>query len=297
MIVAIPTLEGRVSPLFDVARCGIVVDLDGEREVRRQTLALHSPDLTRRVAALTEQAVDVLICGAVSRPLEALLSAAGVRVISQTCGPVEDVLRGFIAGRLSDGAFLMPVVVAAGGNVAAAGPVCSAAWVVPGAVGRGAEMRMEQDQRRPGHRTRKCKGETNAWWRSHGTARKRSKDGSRRRLLCRFQNAGVHEPPSRPRALGRGSQRTSEWWRPRLAAPLLRYRSDGLAARRGPRLPRSSVLSGRRPAGAAARAADRCPAGRPAMPGEQRRATPAAHRRPGGDTSRYGEHVALLRLG
>lgn len=108
MIVAIPTLEGRVSPVFDVARCVMVVELDGERELRRQTLALHSPDLTRRVAALTEQAVDVLICGAVSRPLEALLSAAGVRVISQTCGPVEDVLRGFIAGRLSDGAFLMP---------------------------------------------------------------------------------------------------------------------------------------------------------------------------------------------
>ena len=46
----------------------------------------------------------MLIC-ARCPPTGALLSAAGVRVISQTCGPVEDVLRGFIAGRLSDGVF------------------------------------------------------------------------------------------------------------------------------------------------------------------------------------------------
>jgi predicted Fe-Mo cluster-binding NifX family protein len=50
----------------------------------------------------------VLICGAISRPLEAMLLSAGVEVIPQTCGPVEEVLKAFMSGKLTEKAFLMP---------------------------------------------------------------------------------------------------------------------------------------------------------------------------------------------
>lgn len=108
MNVAIPALEDRVSPVFDVAQSVVLVDLDGGHERRRQTVALCSQDLLRRVAELRQHGVDVLICGAISRPLEALLRAAAIHVIPQTCGLVEEVLRAFAAGRLDDRAFLMP---------------------------------------------------------------------------------------------------------------------------------------------------------------------------------------------
>lgn len=108
MNVAIPTLEARVSPVFDVAQMVVLVELDGDRELRRQTLPLHSQDVTRRVAELSQLGVQVLICGAISRPLEATLVAAGIRVIPQTCGPVEEVLRAYVAGQLNDRAYLMP---------------------------------------------------------------------------------------------------------------------------------------------------------------------------------------------
>jgi predicted Fe-Mo cluster-binding NifX family protein len=108
MNVAIPTLEDRVSPVFDVARAVVLVELDGDQELRRQTVPLHSQDVARRVAELSQHGVHVLICGAISRPLEATLGAAGIRVIPQTCGPVEDVLRAFVAGQLNDRAFVMP---------------------------------------------------------------------------------------------------------------------------------------------------------------------------------------------
>ncbi len=108
MNVAIPTLEDRVSPVFDVAQAVVLVELDGDQELGRQTVPLHSQDVARRVAELSQHGVHVLICGAISRPLEATLGAAGIRVIPQTCGPVEEVLRAFVAGQLNDQAFLMP---------------------------------------------------------------------------------------------------------------------------------------------------------------------------------------------
>ncbi len=108
MNVAIPTLEDRVSPVFDVAQAVVLVELDGDQELRRQTVPLHSQDVARRVAELSQHGVHVLICGAISRPLEAMLGTAGIRVIPQTCGPVEEVVRAFVAGRLNDRAFLMP---------------------------------------------------------------------------------------------------------------------------------------------------------------------------------------------
>jgi predicted Fe-Mo cluster-binding NifX family protein len=108
MNVAVPTLDDRVSPVFDVAQCVRLVELDGVLELRRQTIPLHARDITRRVGELSQHEVNVLICGAISRPLEGALCGAGIHVISQTCGAVDEVLRAFAEGRLNEGAFLMP---------------------------------------------------------------------------------------------------------------------------------------------------------------------------------------------
>lgn len=108
MKLAVPTLDGRVSPVFDVAQAMVLVDLDGDHERNRQTVPLRSQDLSRRVTELTQHGVDVLICGAISRPLEALLHAAAIHVIPQTCGAVDEVLRAFVAGRMDESQFLMP---------------------------------------------------------------------------------------------------------------------------------------------------------------------------------------------
>lgn len=101
-------LENRVSPVFDVAQSVLLVEFDAGKELRRRTFELQSQDLARRVAEVSGHGVKVLICGAISRPLEAMLVAAGIRVIPQTCGFVEEVVQAFIAGRLNDRAFLMP---------------------------------------------------------------------------------------------------------------------------------------------------------------------------------------------
>jgi predicted Fe-Mo cluster-binding NifX family protein len=108
MKVGIPTWDGRVSPVLDVARRLLLVEIAGGAEVARREVDLEEVPLASRVKRIRELGVGVLICGAVSWPLEAMLTSAGMRVIPHTCGPVENVLRAFLAGQLASEAFLMP---------------------------------------------------------------------------------------------------------------------------------------------------------------------------------------------
>ena len=94
--------------MFDAARRLLVVGVEGGAEVSRLEEHIEETELARRARRVAAWGIDVLICGAISWPLEASLASAGVRVISQTCGPVEDVLRAFLSGQLTDQAFLMP---------------------------------------------------------------------------------------------------------------------------------------------------------------------------------------------
>jgi predicted Fe-Mo cluster-binding NifX family protein len=108
MKVAIPHWRDRVSPVFDVAGSLLVVELADGRELRREQAALTATDPLKRAKQVSQLGAEVLICGAISWPLEIALSSAGVRVVPFTCGKVEEVLSAFVAGKLTDGTFLMP---------------------------------------------------------------------------------------------------------------------------------------------------------------------------------------------
>ncbi len=106
--VGIPTWHGRISPVFDVASRLLVVETDGGMALERQEKPLHETQLRARAQHVARLGVGILICGAVSWPLEQMLVASGVQVVPQTCGPVEDILQAFLSGRLVDQAFLIP---------------------------------------------------------------------------------------------------------------------------------------------------------------------------------------------
>ena len=108
MRVAIPAYGGRISPVFDAAQHLLIIDILNGEERGRNELVMQAPESLRRARWVTGLGVNVLICGAISWPLAALLESAGVRVISRKCGHVEDVLRAFKSGGLSQDAFLMP---------------------------------------------------------------------------------------------------------------------------------------------------------------------------------------------
>jgi len=108
MRVALATWNGRISPVFDVARQVLVVDVEGGREVSRREEVLPGTDPQAQAAKLTALGAEVLICGAISRPMASVLSAAGVRVLPFVAGPVEEVLAAWLSGGLPAPAWSMP---------------------------------------------------------------------------------------------------------------------------------------------------------------------------------------------
>ena len=97
MKIAIPVWNGRVSPVFDVAKAIRVVDVDvGSRCVADGSI--HSIDVGRPVSTLIALGVEVLVCSAVSPPIEAAVWLAGVEVISDICGSPDEILAALAAG-------------------------------------------------------------------------------------------------------------------------------------------------------------------------------------------------------
>ncbi len=109
MRLAIPIWGERVSPVFDTASRLVLVEVEEGTEASRQMVEVGA-DLfpTQRARRLSDLQVNVLICGAISRPLASFVSAAGIELIAWVAGPVEDVLRAYLAGRLSEPRWRMP---------------------------------------------------------------------------------------------------------------------------------------------------------------------------------------------
>jgi len=108
MKVAIPEWQGRVSPVFDVARHLRVFEIEAGSARQIQDLACDAETVASRVARLVEASATALVCGAISRPLEMAVTAAGIQVIAQTCGNVQDVADAYARGHLTTETFLMP---------------------------------------------------------------------------------------------------------------------------------------------------------------------------------------------
>jgi len=94
--------------VFDVARNVLLVEVVDGHEQTRRDVHLEAETLGARINTLVELETNVLVCGAISKPLEMGLVARGIKVIPQTCGDVEQVLAAYINCELSPNAFLMP---------------------------------------------------------------------------------------------------------------------------------------------------------------------------------------------
>jgi predicted Fe-Mo cluster-binding NifX family protein len=108
MRLGIASWNGRVSPVFDTAAHVLVVDVDEAGEQGRREEAVREPVPARRVRRLVELGVEVLICGAVSRPLATLLAGAGIQLVPWVAGPVDEVLAAYLGGRLPAPQWAMP---------------------------------------------------------------------------------------------------------------------------------------------------------------------------------------------
>mgnify|MGYP000882717202 CR=1 FL=1 len=107
MRVAVATWNGRISPVFDVARQARVVEDVGGDAVGRDEM-LPGTDPAAQANRLKALGIELLICGALSQPQALALEGAGIAVIPFTAGTVEEILAAWRAGTLPRSAWSMP---------------------------------------------------------------------------------------------------------------------------------------------------------------------------------------------
>ena len=108
MKIAIPTWNGRISPVFDTASRLLVVEVDKGRERSRFEADIGAHFLPSKTMRLTGLGVDTLICGAISGQFAYMVTTAGIELIPWVSGYVEGVLQTFLEGNPFDTHFLMP---------------------------------------------------------------------------------------------------------------------------------------------------------------------------------------------
>ncbi len=108
MYVGLPEWLGRVSPVLDVAGTLVAAEVDCGVVRDRRALRFVGEDVCARAQFVADQGIEVLICCALSWPLERMLRHAGVQVVPHICGEIGLVLEAYACGRLEQSAFIMP---------------------------------------------------------------------------------------------------------------------------------------------------------------------------------------------
>jgi len=108
MKVAMPVWNDCVSTVLDFADCLLIVDYESGTIHDRSVVDLAGITMAERVARLRELGIQVLLCGAVSRPLEQMITAAGIEIIPFLRGRADDVLNAYLSGHLLEPVFILP---------------------------------------------------------------------------------------------------------------------------------------------------------------------------------------------
>ena len=108
MKVAVATWNERISPVFDVARQVLMLEVQHNRVVARYEATLPGTEPQAQAARLAVLAPRILICGAISQLLAGLVAARRIKVVPFTAGAVEEVIAAWLAGALPNPALAMP---------------------------------------------------------------------------------------------------------------------------------------------------------------------------------------------
>jgi len=108
MKIAIPIYNSNVSNVFDFAHRLLLVEIENGKEANRSEVALESQLLPQRAGQLKNLGVDVLVCGAISRPLAFMVAGLGIEVLPYVTGRIDEVLNAYLTGQLTQQRFSMP---------------------------------------------------------------------------------------------------------------------------------------------------------------------------------------------
>lgn len=108
MKIAIPTWNHHVSTVFDFSDRLLIVTVESGSMTDRMLIPFFEMTILEKAARLQQLGVNVLLCGAISKPLERMLEVSGIRVIPFLRGTVDDALDAYLKGHLNDPRFNLP---------------------------------------------------------------------------------------------------------------------------------------------------------------------------------------------
>jgi len=108
MKIAIPIHEDHMAAVADFADTLMIFEIRDGMEIRRDRVKFQTRVIPAMVGILSDHGVDILICGAVSRPFAAMVIHSGIELVPFISGPTEDILEAYLCGRLADPRYFMP---------------------------------------------------------------------------------------------------------------------------------------------------------------------------------------------
>lgn len=108
MRIAITSWNNRIAPVFDVSRQIILVETQGKTIKQKGEMTFAAGSALEKISFLKANEVDVVICGAISRPTYLSAEAQGLKVRAFLSGEVFEVLQAFLEDRLDEVDFTMP---------------------------------------------------------------------------------------------------------------------------------------------------------------------------------------------
>jgi predicted Fe-Mo cluster-binding NifX family protein len=108
MKLAIPELNGRVSPTFDFCRNLLFVELSSGESPRITDLDLSGLQGCQRACFLKTLKIEILLCGGISKDLEEDVREHGVQVVPWLSGDIMEVLGAYLEDKLPDPRLTLP---------------------------------------------------------------------------------------------------------------------------------------------------------------------------------------------
>lgn len=108
MKAALTVWDNRISPVFDVSREALIIDVVHREVVHRESCVISASSALGKITWFLDKKVNALICGAISEALYREFIFNQMTVNGFIAGNVEDVIEALIKGSIDDEKFLMP---------------------------------------------------------------------------------------------------------------------------------------------------------------------------------------------
>lgn len=108
MITAFPYWQYRIAPVFDTARQLLIVESEAGVIARENRVILSAEDPNEKVLRLVDFEIGSLVCGAISRSVFLKAVSCGIRVIPFIAGDLDEIVRSWVAGKLTHETYAMP---------------------------------------------------------------------------------------------------------------------------------------------------------------------------------------------